>query len=279
MESKPVADNMLIWSSSSGRGTLDDAPDAMLCGGRTKIDPFNTLMTRVFIIVSSVWVTLIFRSMNARNLLWSNAAPRLPRPPPPCTGWKRPHRTMEWAFALAQPLGGPAATACQIHLARRPPSGPSGLASPPLVPHPARRPAAAAPGLGSPPPDGPWPPRHTLGPAQRTDRAAGHVCRHHGPLCRTSRRARHPSVPPPDSRHQNAVDCRSLGNHHRPVAPLVGVGNGVWIAKGCRPALGGAVPRDRRPTLPFDLRGRRGTRTACVPGPNCSGRSARGSWG
>ena len=40
---------------------------------RTKIDPFNTLMTRVFIIVSSVWATLIFRSMNARNLLWSNA--------------------------------------------------------------------------------------------------------------------------------------------------------------------------------------------------------------
>ena len=30
-------------------------------------------MTRVFIIVSSVWATLIFRSMNARNLLWSNA--------------------------------------------------------------------------------------------------------------------------------------------------------------------------------------------------------------
>ena len=40
---------------------------------KTKIDRFNTLMTRVFIIVSSVWATLIFRSMNARNLLWSNA--------------------------------------------------------------------------------------------------------------------------------------------------------------------------------------------------------------
>ena len=40
---------------------------------KTKIDRFNTLMSRVFIIDSSVWATLIFRSMNARNLLWSNA--------------------------------------------------------------------------------------------------------------------------------------------------------------------------------------------------------------
>jgi hypothetical protein len=40
---------------------------------KAKINRFNTLMRRVFIIVSSVWATLIFRSMNARNLLWSNA--------------------------------------------------------------------------------------------------------------------------------------------------------------------------------------------------------------
>lgn len=40
---------------------------------KAKINRFNTLMPRVFIIVSCVWATLIFGSMDARNLLWSNA--------------------------------------------------------------------------------------------------------------------------------------------------------------------------------------------------------------
>ena len=71
---------------------------------KTKIDRFNTLMTRVFIIVSSVWATLIFRSMNARNLLWSNAV--ISAAAAACVlgslalGGTGLSATAEWAFAL-----------------------------------------------------------------------------------------------------------------------------------------------------------------------------------
>ena len=58
---------------------------------------------------------------------------------------------------------------------------------------------------------------------------------------------RHPARPAPNARHQNGVDRRRMGHHHRTVAHLVGLWCRLCVARIHRWIVGRAVPSHRRP--------------------------------